>query len=76
MITDEEMYIETIEMRSIKAVENAKSDQDRWSAELYINKKKVMFQIDTGADCNVMSGETFHKLNVVRLRPSSCTLVT
>lgn len=50
------------------------SDQDRWSEELLINKKKITFHIDTGADCNVMSAKSFHMLDV-KLHASSCNLV-
>lgn len=72
----EEMFIGTIEMRSIDAIENTKCDQDRWSEELLISKKRVKFRIDTGADCNVMSAKTFHSLNITgKLHASGCKLV-
>lgn len=65
------MFIGTVQMKDVAARE-----KDKWTEELTINEKKVMFRIDTGADCNVQSASTFQALKVDKeLHASRCRLV-
>lgn len=41
-------------------VNNVGKEREQWSVELLLGKKPVVFKIDTGADVNVVSEETYH----------------
>ena len=43
---------------------NSVNVHDRWSKELYINDQPVPFQLDTGARCNVLTRDTFKKIEI------------
>ena len=66
--SDNNMFIGTIKVEQevcIKKIDNAEmEDDDEWTQELNINRRKVKFKLDTGAGCNVMSADTFNTLDI------------
>ena len=63
--SDDDMVIEAIDG------ENGKN----WNTTVGINKHPVQFKIDTGAQCNVMSSQTYHQLSQMPLQKSKARLV-
>ena len=56
--SDDELFLGmlTLDVNTVDA-------DDKWSAELNVNEKPVMFQLDTGAKCNVITRETYNALD-------------
>ena len=65
---DDDMVIDTLQKAAPKTKE--------WQAPVKINDKKVLFKIDTGAQCNVMSKKTYNHVSKETLQKSRTRLVT
>ena len=63
--SDDDMVIDAIEG------ENGKN----WNTTVGINKHPVQFKINTGAQCNVMSSQTYHQLSQRPLQKSKARLI-
>ena len=78
---EDDMFIGTLSVeheKHISVMESAESEskEEKWTESLIINSKIVTFKLDTGADCNAMSVNTFNALDVRgRLRASKSKLV-
>ena len=55
-----------------KCSTNESSD---WKVTLLVNDQKTRFKIDTGAQCNVISRHTYHRLDSLPLQKSHARLV-
>ena len=56
----------------VKCSTNESSD---WKVTLLVNDQKTCFKIDTGAQCNVISRHTYHRLGSLPLQKSHARLV-
>ena len=66
----------TIIIMVIDTVQKAAPKTKDWQAPVKINDKKVLFRIDTGAQCNVMSKKTYNHVSKETLQKSQTRLVT
>ena len=65
--SSDELFIDMV-----KCSTNKSSD---WKVTLLVNDQKTRFKIDTGAQCNVISRHTYHRLGSLPLQKSHARLV-
>ena len=54
---------------------NSKTSQKNWYATIKVNEHDVRFKIDTGAQCNVLSQQTYERISSEPLTKSQAKLV-
>lgn len=68
-----DVFIETVETleKCVKIIETAEAegDEQKWTEDLTINKKKLLFKLDTGAECKVMSAKNLSSTKYQREAP-------
>ena len=55
---------------------NGGATKKDWQTTIKVNERDITFKIDTGAQCNVMSKESYDKVSQQPLRKSMAKLVT
>ena len=56
------------------AMINYDADTKEWEVDIRMNEQRVTFKIDTGAQCNVISKETYDKVSRQPLTKSRAKL--
>lgn len=71
-----DMFTGTVGVKDEKCIQTIKTDEEMWTENLKINRRNVTFKLDTGAECNVMSENTYSSLGIEgKLATSKCKLV-
>ncbi|KAK9679092.1 hypothetical protein QE152_g40304 [Popillia japonica] len=61
---EEEVYIDNVEMKIVGSLNKARATELMWSETINVEGQEVLFKLDTGAEVNVLTYETVHRLGL------------
>lgn len=74
---EEEVYIDNVEMKIVGSLNKARAAELMWSETINVEGQEVLFKLDTGAEVNVLTYETVHRLGLGKnIRKTNVTLVS